>query len=333
MKKLVLVITPALINVARKKVKCLAILLLVAGFLSCDKQSSFVEPEEEDAEEPQAFVIDEVDDLEFCSYLSVENIDKSIPIVKKFLEGLSTDLDDEKKLHAAAIWLKSCSCIIDATVAFKSNFAPNGVWESEVVISYEESGTTKYFRLEILNTRPLAVVGYYGPEKPRDLFVKTKYDYSIGKVFDFINSSNLDIVDIRYTGAYFSSLPVDQLQTVVNALNDKPYFNVSDYGYIWRSIYGAVHFYYNKITIIRPTFYNMNNKDYQKDWLKTMIDYKLAEAIVDDDPYKEDYGYWILFRVPKGTEKQWETKFKKYEFVDQVDLVSYPYPIVFNPWP
>jgi hypothetical protein len=37
MKKLVLVIIPALKNVTWKNVKCLAILLLVAGFFSCDR--------------------------------------------------------------------------------------------------------------------------------------------------------------------------------------------------------------------------------------------------------------------------------------------------------
>ena len=309
MNRLVLTSIPAMISIMRKNVKCLVILLVVAGFFSCNKQSSFVDPED------------------FCSYVSVENIDKSVPIVKNFLAGISNDLSDEKKMQELATWLKSCPCIIDATVAYKCNFGPNGKWESEIVFSYDENGTTKYLMLEILNTKPLAITGYYGPDKPRDLFVKTKYYYPIDKVFNFINSSNLDIVDVRYTGAYFSTLPHDRLETIVSGLNDKPYFNASDYGYNWRIIYGAVHFYFNKITIVRPTFYNMKNKDYQKDWLKTMNDFKLAEAIEDEDAYKEDSGYWILFRVPKGTERQWETKFKQYEFVDQVDLVSYPYPI------
>ena len=275
--------------------------------------------------------MDNVDDTNYCSYVSVKNIDKSIPIVTKILDGLPNGLDDEEKLQELATWLKSCPCIIDATVAYKSNFAPNGKWESEIVISYDENGTTKYFMLEILMTKPLAITGYYGPDKPRDLFVKTKYYYTIDKVLNFINSLKLDIIQIEYSGAYFSSMPHDNLQSIVDALNDKPYFNAGDYGYNWRIVYGAVHFYFNKITIVRPTFYNMKNIEYQKDWLKTMINYRLAEAIEDEDAYKEDHGYWILFRVPKGTEKQWETKFKKYEFVEQVNLVSYPYPPVWGP--
>ena len=50
MKRLVLMIIPALISVMRKNflgyAKCIAILLIVAGFSSCDRQSSFAEPEE-----------------------------------------------------------------------------------------------------------------------------------------------------------------------------------------------------------------------------------------------------------------------------------------------
>ncbi|MCL2726921.1 MAG: hypothetical protein FWD56_00895 [Bacteroidales bacterium] len=325
----------------KKMLKLTTVLLLMVGLFSCEKESSFVEPEEDSFVEsedespkvPLTFVMNEVDDLVFCSSLNSKSIDRTIPIIKNFLSGLPNNLDDEKKLHALAAWFKSSSRIIDTTVAYKSNFAPNGIWESEVVISYDESGTIKYFRLEILMTKPLVITGFYGPDKPRDLFVKTKYDYPMDKVLDFVNSLNLDIVDIRYTGSYFSSLSNDHLESIVNSLNNKPYFNANDYGYNWRTIYGAVHFYYNKITIVRPTFYNMKNKDYQKDWLNTMITYKLAEAIEDEDPYKENSGYWILFRVPKGTEKQWETKFKQYEFVEEVNLVSYPYPVVINPWP
>jgi hypothetical protein len=47
MNKVVLTIIPALINIAWKSVKCFVILLLVAGFFSCNKQSN-VEEQPED---------------------------------------------------------------------------------------------------------------------------------------------------------------------------------------------------------------------------------------------------------------------------------------------
>jgi len=47
MKGLILMSILTLINVVRKNVKCLAILLLVAGFFSCNKQSSVEDPDEE----------------------------------------------------------------------------------------------------------------------------------------------------------------------------------------------------------------------------------------------------------------------------------------------
>ena len=117
MKKLVLEIIPALMNVARKKVNCFVILLLAAGFFSCEKS--------------QTFLIDEVDDVAFCSCLNLEDINKTIPIVNKFLAGHLAGIlleykcggpfDDERKeqiFKSLKTWLKSFSCNIDAKILY-----------------------------------------------------------------------------------------------------------------------------------------------------------------------------------------------------------------------
>jgi len=59
----------------------------------------------------------------------------------------------------------------------------------------------------------------------------------------------------------------------------------------------------------------MKNKAYQEDWIQSMNEYKLVEE------FNYDYsGYIIYFQIPEGTEKYWETEFKKLEFVEWTEL-------------
>ena len=95
------------------------------------------------------------DEIEkFCSYINEENIDKTIPIVNQFLSGLSAELDGERQLQELAAWLKSCPCIIDAAVLTQST--PT----SEIVVSFDENGTTYQYIMDVSMEKPLKIVGY-----------------------------------------------------------------------------------------------------------------------------------------------------------------------------
>ena len=96
----------------------------------------------------------------FCSYINEENIDKTIPIVNQFLSGLSAELDGERQLQELAAWLKSCPCIIDAAVLTQST--PT----SEIVVSFDENGTTKQFVMDVSMEKPLKIAGYRAYNQP-----------------------------------------------------------------------------------------------------------------------------------------------------------------------
>ena len=131
-------------------------------------------------------------DVEFCSCLNTEDLGKTIPIVDEFLAGLAKKLDDGQKMQALAAWLKAQPCIIDASVLCQS-CAETDPPKSEILISFDENGTTKDFVLDISMGKPLKVVGYreYKPEEP---------------ICSFLNTTNIDktipLVDGFLAGLY-----------------------------------------------------------------------------------------------------------------------------------
>ena len=277
------------------------IFLLLLGLTGCNKEESR-----------------EISNDEFCLYLNSENIDKTIPIINEFLAGLPKKMDEEQKLQALTKWLKSCSCIIDATIFSEPFMYTMGSRMSEILLSFKENGITKDLIIDVAMTNPLQVAFYHEHYTPMDVFVKTKNYFTIVKVFDFINSLDLDVELINY-GVYVSTMSSDNLQYILDCLNTKTYTND---GNVWW-VSGYLHYSTNQITIF-PRLYNMKNKDYQNDWLKSMNDYQLVESFAYDHS-----GYVIHFRVPEGTEKQWETQFKKYEFVEWAEL-NYMLHIILN---
>ena len=102
---------------------------------------------------------DEFDDMDFCSCLNVENFGKTIPFINEWL-GSSQ--------YAWNLWAlpefltSSYPCINNAKVVS----VKSGTGTSEVLLTFEESGITKNFILEIsgnsaIGTNPLKVEGYY----------------------------------------------------------------------------------------------------------------------------------------------------------------------------
>ena len=96
-----------------------------------------------------------VDLDKFCSYINVEDIGKTIPLVNEFLSGLSAGMDEEERLHELEAWLNSCPCIIQARILF---FQP-GYGSSEIMFFFDDDGE-KHRIMEISMTNPLEVAGY-----------------------------------------------------------------------------------------------------------------------------------------------------------------------------
>ena len=148
----------------------------------------------------------------FCSFLNVENIDKTIPFVDEFLSGLSDGLNDEQQLQELTAWLKSCSCIINATVFCKSCVETNPP-KSQIAVSFDENGTTKNFILEITMSTPLKAAGYQEYIEPEEDFCS------------FLNEENIDKT-IPFVDDFLSSLlAIDdqqQLQALATWLKSQP---------------------------------------------------------------------------------------------------------------
>ena len=249
---------------------------------------------------------------EFCLYINSANMDKTITVINDFLAGLPNNLNDEQKLQALVKWLKSCPCIIDATIVSEPFMYTIGSSMSEIMISFKENGITKDLILDIAMTNPLQVAGCHKHYNPMDVIVKTKNYFTIDKVFDFINSFDHDVKEIQY-GHFMSTMPSDNLQYILDCLNTKPYTN--DGNGWWTT--GYLHYLTNQIHVF-PKLFNMKNKDYQSDWLNSMKDFKLIENLS-----YEHSGYVIYFQVSEGTERKWETQFEKYDFVEWVQLNYY----------
>ena len=284
------------------------LLLLLLGFDGCNKKGNIETGNKEEVietdneEEVNEEEIIEFGNEEFCLYVNSENMDKTIPIINDYFASLSNSLNDEQKLQKLTKWLKSCSCIIDATIVGEPFIYMYTV--SEILISFKENGITKDLILDV-TMNPLQVAQYHDQYTPMDVSVGTKNYFTIDKVFDFINSLDLDVKEIIY-GHFRSTMSSDSLQYILDCLNAKPYTN--DGNSWWTT--GYLHYLTNQICI-STTWFNMKNKAYQADWLNSMKEYKLIEDLS---------GYVIHFRVREGTEKQWEKQFKKYEFVEWAEL-------------
>ena len=275
-------------NVIKSTIVMLSLLLGVVG---CDKDNEMNN--------------NEISLEEFCACIDLENIDKTIPVVNEYLRNIGKSLDNEHRAQALVGWFKSHSCIVDARIILHeiSGYQP----KRDVAFSFMDG---EIVRELILNFSTTNKVLSYHYDLYHGIFVKTNKDFTINKVFDLINSLDLDAEFINY-GVYVSTMLPDKLQYVLDNLNAKPYTGDSN---TWRQVTGYLHFSTNQITIFPPLF-NMNNKDYQADWLQTMKDYELVEHFIHDHS-----GYVIEFLFPETLDKYWKTKFDEYEFVEWAEL-------------
>ena len=295
--------------------KCVAILLILAGFFSCNKQSFSDEPEK----------------MEFCSCLNMEEIHKTIPAVNEFLAELpeisvfSTREEMERRFQTLEEWFNSFPCKIDAKILYGYDFYTGRELMRGVAISVKDNEIIRELELDfamIEHDEHLAInysqISGYIYYKQDIIHVGTKLT-KIDEVFGFINSLDLDVKEIQY-GTYISSFPADStnLKYIRSNLIAKPYTNE-----VW--VTGQLNWYLPGITFF-VTLYDMKVKDYQEDWIETMSEYELIkydfpdykESVIDGIVYGS--GDVIVFLVPEGKGKHWETKFMEYGFVRWTSL-------------
>ena len=143
--------------------------------------------------------------------------------------------------------------------------------------------------------------------------VGLKPSADIGTSFDFINKFDHKVY--KYNCPYLtSSLPADQLQYILDYINSKPYTINEEY----MAATGFINTETNEINVF-VTLYEINNKNYQKDWLDTMTLLKLQEIQTKTDDIGEGVIYFV---VPEGREKYWVNQFKSYSIVEWVELIG-----------
>jgi|GEM_PF-579718 len=138
------------------------LLLLLVGFVGCDKEEGQV-----------------TDSEKLCLYLNSGNINKTIPIINEFLAGLPNSnsfSEDEQNLQDLAKWLKSNSCVIDATVLCVSCIYTLPA-QSEVSFSFQEGEITKLVTLDISMSKPL-IAGICSVIEESNVTLKNTESYS-----------------------------------------------------------------------------------------------------------------------------------------------------------
>jgi len=150
---------------------------------------------------------------------------------------------------------------------------------------------------------------------PGEVSVGIKSGTSIKEIFKFINRFNHKVDNINSL-SFTSDLPSDSLQFVLDFLNKKEYTND---GKNW-FVTGYLN-YKTKQIHISPRLFDMDNLDYQNDWITSMQKLKLSK----DHNIELNSGI-IYFNVPIGLELGWKNIFKTYRIVDWAEL-NYIYSI------
>ena len=247
---------------------------------------------------------------ELCLYASVEDFHKTAPFINAYLIHLSKNAwrSDEQKLQALVKWLNVQPCIIRAelqpviksevSISPKSTPAqpPRGI----IAIWFDENLTEEAIFLEIGPRHPydseIWVANRYRYMKPGEVRVQILHASSINMVFDFINTFDFEVLWVYdlwfYSTAHNRNYVLDNKSNLyiagVGITPGSPYFS--------------------------PTFYSIDNKYFQDDWLKFMEEYQLIEST-------DRFSPEITFLVPDGKEREWAAKFlANFDFVTSTNV-------------
>ena len=130
-----------------------------------------------------------VQEEDFCSYVNLEDIGQTMPMMNKFLSGSYNNLDENQKLQKIQeliTWLLSHPCITDACVLCMSCTQTNPPM-SKIRISFDENGITHDFILDIAMKYPFEAVGYHPFNKLSDEFCSYVNEEDIKKTIPMID--------------------------------------------------------------------------------------------------------------------------------------------------
>lgn len=144
---------------------------------------------------------------------------------------------------------------------------------------------------------------------PREVLVGIKSGTNINAIFEFINQFDHRVDNINSL-TFTSDLPPNNLQNVLDILNKKTYTND---GINW-FVTGYLHHQTNQITIF-PKLFEIDNLEYQNDWLTSMGELELSER------HNIELNSGIIrFYVLAGKELEWKNQFENYNIVDWSEL-------------
>jgi hypothetical protein len=245
-----------------------------------------------------------ISDNDFCQYLDLENIHKTIPLVNLYINNMPQDWDYTQRAQSLVAFFNSFTGVTGSRFVPDEYEHPNAVF-----FSFMDGSTNRELALDFSSTHH--VISYHY-DVVVGAWVHTKRYVTIEQVFDFINSLDMEANEIN--GYYVSNLPPseDELQRVIDGLNAKPYTHDETW-----STGGYLH-YKTKQIYIFPHLFDMHNREYQADWLEAMSEYELTETFEH-----ESDGHVVKFAIPENAtipESHWQEIFAQYDFLEWAEM-------------
>lgn len=167
-------------------------LLTAGGFAACDDKDfpeqtkdeipKEVDEQDQDKEEPG-------DDNPVIP-ITLEDIEKTLPLVNRYLDGLDSKLNKAEREQALVEWFKTYPGVIDAWIVSFEN-SPY----TEVAFSCSDGEITRELILDFSSTHRVLSYHY---DVAIGAYVKTKKGITIRQVFDFINNADFEVKEIIY---------------------------------------------------------------------------------------------------------------------------------------
>lgn len=245
-----------------------------------------------------------ISDDEFCRYIDIENIHKTIPLVNRYINNLPGSLNDEQKAQALVASFRSFTGITGSRL-FQNEY----MHTPEILFSFMDGPTDRELTLDLSST---GMVLSYHYDVTTGVYAKVNNGVPIEKVFYMINLLNFEVREVMY-GTWVSSRPTNEqeLQRILDELNTRDYTHESD---VWLTS-GDFDHLTGKI-IISPYLVGMHNKAYQDDWLAAMREYGLTEA-------PSSIGYAVEFIIPENAAipmSHWGKMFRKFNILETIDF-------------
>ena len=118
------------------------------------------QPADENGEEGEPQPADENDECVFCLDLDVENPEKSIPVINKFLSGLTDDLTGVQKIDELEKWLNLQPCVLSAEIQHYSSVKTNPP-TGEFHIRFGDGGKYRFYVMDVAWSQPMTVTGFH----------------------------------------------------------------------------------------------------------------------------------------------------------------------------